>query len=390
GTADPNMRLVKVTVSWTEPSSGAKSIQLANYVTDWQFMNSFIYYFHQTNKSDFAAGIVNNVDPDLRPGDLVLKRTNIYSHNFNLLAGSNPADWNDTAANYSLSSQDNFRIYNLSGELVFGTISTLANIHTHYNGSGYRFWTNYEVKGRMKLTNLQGGAGVTFFSQYVGQDKYFRMYTNDGQSFRIDGRNTALTALGVDDRDTEVVPVANTWYNFRIQAKDVSNQTLIIAKVWQQGTLEPASWQVDCYSAESSRPSAGGVGFWTTDQGSKYFDDLEVVNLNQYQTAGTLESSTFDTGQASNFDKIRWNVYKPAGTTLRFQVRTADTQAGLATASWYGPTGTSDYFQTNSLGEKLPSVLDGHRWVQYKAYLDTTSNTISPSLEDITISYAKQ
>jgi hypothetical protein len=83
---------------------------------------------------------------------------------------------------------------------------------------------------------------------------------------------------------------------------------------------------------------------------------------------------------------LNFNITKPANTDLKFRLRSAPTQGGLASATWYGPTGTNDYYTTS--GTAINSVHDGHRWIQYQAYFSTTDNSVTPSLEDITINYS--
>jgi hypothetical protein len=48
-------------------------------------------------------------------------------------AGEDPVDWLDTAANNSMfDDQRLFKVFDIGGEKVFGTTSTLTNIHSHY------------------------------------------------------------------------------------------------------------------------------------------------------------------------------------------------------------------------------------------------------------------
>jgi len=70
-----------------------------------------------------------------------------------------------------------------------------------------------------------------------------------------------------------------------------------------------------------------------------------------------------------------------------FQIRTAATEAGLSSATWYGPTGTSDNYTTS--GTDINSVHDGDRWIQYKAYFADTG-TSTPTLSDVSITYSGQ
>ncbi|MFC1915940.1 hypothetical protein ACFLW4_04520 [Chloroflexota bacterium] len=75
---------------------------------------------------------------------------------------------------------------------------------------------------------------------------------------------------------------------------------------------------------------------------------------------------------------------EPSGTDIQFQIRTAATQSGLSSATWYGPAGTGDYYTIS--GSAINSVHDGDRWIQYKAYFSRTG-TSTPTLSDVTITY---
>lgn len=393
GTADPLMRQVKVTVTWPDQD---QEVVLANYLTHWQYSYNFVHYITQTNKSDFERSIVqNNVDVSSSPGNVLLARPELYYEDFETYGNNaDPTSWVDTKKDFSLvEDQSLFKTKNDGdNSMIFGTVSEDSNIHSHYNGTGASNWKNYEVKGRMMFTNAnQGGMGITFTSLYPTQDKYFYLtseYTISSSTyFGIGSRNTSLTAEGVDDRSTDVAAEAGVWYFFRIQVKDVSNQSLIVAKVWKDIENEPSSWQIDCFSEESSRPITGTVGFWTEGRGEKYFDNIEVRDLTSYLTAGEMESAHFDTGAESIFGEIFWTQDNPTDTDLKLQLRSADSEAALSSAIWQGPTGTTDYYQS-ALGQEVINAVHRYdRWIQYKAYLASDNPQITPSLQEISISY---
>ncbi|MFB0559416.1 MAG: hypothetical protein ACETVS_02660, partial [Dehalococcoidales bacterium] len=81
---------------------------------------------------------------------------------------------------------------------------------------------------------------------------------------------------------------------------------------------------------------------------------------------------------------ISFTVDEPSGTDIKFQIRTAATEAGLSSATWYGPTGTDDYYQVS--GTLINPVHDGDRWIQYKAYFAGPGD-ITPTLSDVSITY---
>ena len=112
-------------------------------------------------------------------------------------------------------------------------------------------------------------------------------------------------------------------------------------------------------------------------------DEISVI-FSTYYSSGTLTSSTYDSGYDSDWGTISFTVNEPSATDIKFQIRTAATEAGLSTATWYGPTSTSDYYQTS--GTTINPVHDGDRWIQYKAYF-FGPGTSTPTLSDITITY---
>ncbi|MCD4798729.1 MAG: immunoglobulin domain-containing protein, partial [Methanosarcinales archaeon] len=140
--------------------------------------NSTVYTTSVATLSDDGSVftcIVSNSEGSVTSDDAVLHVVDIYtamSENFeDYPAGADPVDWLDTAANNSMLEDDSlFKVFDLSGNKVFGTTSTLANIHSHYMGAGIDTLSSYEYTGRMRMTSAGSGIGVTFFSEYPQAD----------------------------------------------------------------------------------------------------------------------------------------------------------------------------------------------------------------------------
>ncbi len=128
---------------------------------------------------------------------------------------------------------------------------------------------------------------------------------------------------------------------------------------------------------------------FTSDGSDTPILDEISVNFSTYYTSGDLISSAFDTGYdlAWNWGTISFIVNEPSGTDIKFQIRTASTEAGLSSATWYGPTGTGDYYTTS--GAAINSVHDGDRWIQYRAYFSDTGSS-TPTLSEVSITYSGQ
>lgn len=233
--------------------------------------------------NDVCPGFDDNVDTDgngtpdgCEPpdGGSLIEDFDVYS------VGADPANWMDTAADNSLSENNAlFSVFQVGGNNALGTGSTAYNIHSHYVGQGGVTGSSFEFTGRMRLSNVTGGLGVTFLSAYPNADVYYRLRRFSGyggDAFQISPHGTSIAggtvASGVD-------PAANTWYRFRIKVSDTGSQTEIRAKVWTDGAGEPASWPIDCYDNSATRMTSGTIGVWSMASGIKYWDDLSVSML---------------------------------------------------------------------------------------------------------------
>ncbi|MBI4022648.1 DUF2341 domain-containing protein, partial [Candidatus Berkelbacteria bacterium] len=110
-----------------------------------------------------------------------------------------------------------------------------------------------------------------------------------------------------------------------------------------------------------------------------------TVSQGVYPSSATFTSQAYDTAQFSDFGSLAWNATTPTGTAVKFQVRSADTSAALSSATWYGPTGTGDYY--TSTGTTTNATHDGNIWVQYRATLETTDPDSTPTLNSVSLTY---
>jgi hypothetical protein len=155
---------------------------------------------------------------------------------------------------------------------VLSTASTEVNIHAHpRGGAGLK---NYEYSGKMKLADVGGGIGVTFYSDYPNADHYYRLRRFSGfGTFHIAPHGTEISDGVVD---TGVSPLPNVWYDFRVELRTSKDRTTIRAKVWRTGTKEPRAWQADCADTGPARRPAGKAGVWSMANGRKEWRDLVV------------------------------------------------------------------------------------------------------------------
>jgi hypothetical protein len=209
------------------------------------------------------------------------KQNNFLAENFeSYVAGKNPSDWMNTKANNSMVEDTNlFKVYSINNNKIFGTTSTLTNIHSHHLKSYIDKLSSAEYTGRMMMTDPAGGIGVTFLSHYPFTDTYYRLRCDKWNSFSL-APHPHATAKVFGITNTGVKAKANQWYQFRIKIQDTGARTEILAKVWPENTSEPAQWQIDAYDNTSIRVTSGTFGVWSGGAGNKYWDDLTVLVSN--------------------------------------------------------------------------------------------------------------
>jgi hypothetical protein len=82
-----------------------------------------------------------------------------------------------------------------------------------------------------------------------------------------------------------------------------------------------------------------------------------------------------DFSTPADFDSLgfpRASLDAPAGTRIRLQLRSANVITELNNAKWYGPRDTLDFYTGPTTA--VNRVHDGHRFIQYRVFLDNDDN----------------
>jgi hypothetical protein len=122
---------------------------------------------------------------------------------------------------------------------------------------------------------------------------------------------------------------------------------------------------------------------WTGVAADLWFTSFVTPSLT-YQAAGTfsaLKDSGSVAGSSATWTTLSWTATTPANTTIKFQAAGSNNAGGPF--NFVGPDGTAATFFTVS-GASL-SQFNGQRYLQYKAFLSTTDNTVTPLLSDVTV-----
>lgn len=156
---------------------------------------------------------------------------------------------------------------------------------------------------------------------------------------------------------------------------DASNNTLM-------------GW-IDFHDSENSKSHAIALqGSYIYVGSSHSTETLQVVRGNEsgtYASTGTFTSSPFDSGSANTVYRVfSWTA--TGSGTIRFQIKTADTQANLANAPWVGLDGTNATVYATSGTTVVTAPGASTRWIQYQAAF-AGSDSATPSLNDISITY---
>ena len=107
-----------------------------------------------------------------------------------------------------------------------------------------------------------------------------------------------------------------------------------------------------------------------------------------YPTSGTYISDAFDTGSEQiRYNFIDWDYTDTVGGTIKLQIRTADTEAHLSSATWVGSDGTASTYYENPRTTIVTSPsATGKRFIQFQIIM--TSDTFeTPLVDSVNINY---
>lgn len=120
--------------------------------------------------------------------------------------------------------------------------------------------------------------------------------------------------------------------------------------------------------------------------------ELNLVQVGGiYALNGELTSSVFDIGTATNFQILDWvpggQPVETGADPVRFQVATNIENTATSTWNFVGPDGTNSSYFT-APGQSFSSSHDGHRYLQYKVYMQTAVDTHTPTISDVSFTFS--
>ena len=157
-----------------------------------------------------------------------------------------------------------------------------------------------------------------------------------------------------------------------------------------------------CHRADGSFDEIGQFGdhhahsflYWGSETGFKDDDRLLIPSVGAHYDVGVDLGHIYDRSFLFSYEssafacngkkpvRLRWQGQTPHRSSIRFQLRTADSRQALRTAEWRGANGFGSYFQNSdqSIDDPKPA-----QWIQYRAIFDTDNGAYSPVLQQVEI-----
>ncbi len=117
------------------------------------------------------------------------------------------------------------------------------------------------------------------------------------------------------------------------------------------------------------------------------FPDYGDVYVSAAASSGSLVSKPKNiyTDIDSGLYYLCVNGFEPAGTSIKLQVKIAQTEAGLNDKPFTGPDGSAESYYTPGTDQTLPGTFAGNLWIQYKLFFETADTSKTPYLEELYI-----
>ncbi len=208
---------------------------------------------------------------------------------------------------------------------------------------------NSEIKW---LENLDG-SGTSWTHHTI--DDYYGSWA--AYSVDIDGDGD-IDVLGADRNNTFII----WWENIEGSGKDW------LAHIVAQNALYALSVYAEDISGD------GYLDLIVSGPG-----EITWWECTEYATCGELISSTLYLGNDPGWGYIDWTADEPAGTSISFQVRSCDSPDSTSMGAW-----SDTLYSPCSL---LGILSEGDSYFQYKTILQTSDASITPVLEDITVTW---
>jgi len=286
----------------------------------------------QTSRTDFEAGVLNNVDTSSSPGDVKLStNTTTFGSSFSQYQG--PIWYNTVYV-----------------QETNPTSTYPANYIVPYNGEviswSYNNWSENRYTSNVRLEFLTGSRTTW--------------------TMRVKSAPVTI-GPGTNTFNNVSIPVSAGWHMGLYTGSSPNN--LAYSVDWG-GTVQRRAQNSGDFNVDATR----------TDFGSRQARFPITVTLRYFSSSGTIASQVLDTGIAGDrWDALFWDRTLQSGTNITFEVRASNTSFAKDT-----PPGTLPWI---SVGGTSPvtSGLPSGRYMQWRATLTTSDTSKTPTLQEVRV-----
>jgi len=381
GAVDLHSRAVKVVVGWTTPVGTAAAVERQTMFTNWDSRD-----WLQTDWSGGGGQVVwsdetqyesDDGKVDIGPaGELRLRQIPPV---WSLFTDTGAQTWNDvwlfsTTDGFVVGSGGNIRRWNGSSWSAIPS-GTGRNLNAIYCSSAS---SCFAVGGSGQIVRWDGTAWS--LNQDTGAQTWNDVFMISATDGFVVGSGGSLRRW--NGSSWSAIP-SGTGQNLN------AIYCLSASDCWTVGASGVIlRWNGSVWSVYSPLPTGQnlfGLFILTSSDGWSVGGSGNILRLSGggYEMAGSLISSAFDMGDPSPVQIIEWDEQVPVcspACTIKFQIRVADDQPGLAGTPWSLPEFTV------SRGTLINQSYNGKRWVQYRVQLagDGASTSI---LNEVRINY---
>lgn len=253
----------RVKMSVSQGSVQAKVWKEGDAEPPYQFLSGLSF-----NASTLGSGYIGfetaNTDPsfdDLTVDGTPFQENALMQDNFDAnTASAAAAGWSASGGTWQ-AVPDGVLAYQQTNAAAPFNVSTTGN----------PAWTDYTVYARMKSNSGAAGRDASVLARFADTGNFARVVCNAASCYLQ--TKTANNFNAPVQLTNGGAPIAATsqglWYRVRLRVEG----TTAYAKVWLEGTQEPAAWQAN---ASLAGLAAGKAGF-ATESDNATFDDLSVT-----------------------------------------------------------------------------------------------------------------
>lgn len=282
-----------------------------------------------------------------------------------------------------------FTISNGGANFSFKGASNLT-----YNQQSQGLFVNSSgTRAYVAFNNGSGWTAQGFFIVDVSTTPpwWWPFYNTVGQYSAAPTNPTGMTVVPGGNRAI-VVGTGGTTQQYQVVDISVESNPVLCGSLQIASGIYGVSSVLDAYN--------NAYSYIITGESGNQFKIIQGGNGGNFSTTGTFESSTFDAGYASAFNRLNATIAQPSQTTIKMQVAVANAVSGSCSGASYtyvGPNGDSSaYFMPVSAsisaqipyGSYTPSYQNPARCFRYKTWFTTTDTSQTPVLDDVTINYS--